>query len=134
MQIVILFLFGLLLSGCGTSVRSLLEEDSRLWWDAEPVIASAEALEPGLEDGVYAAEAAKHEACQSVTDAVQRRLSDGDRSFATRLRSDLSELAALLVPFPSLKRCAEAQARYRREVASLCRRLEDRDKTLSCPD
>jgi hypothetical protein len=131
---IVILLICLLPTACGTSLRGLLEEDSRLGWEAETVISSAEELAPGLQDELYAAEAARHAACKPVTEAVQQRIAEGEGAFMSRLRSDFAELVALLVPIPVVERCAEAQTAYRLEVASLCRRLELRDSSLSCAD
>ena len=130
----VVLIFCLLLTGCGSSVTRLLEEDSQLWWQSDPIIAAAENLDQGLVDSVYEAEAAKHEACEPIIGAARQQIYEGQGSLGERFWSDLTQLVALIVPISSVNECAEAQERYSQELASLCQRLNRRDVFLRCPD
>ena len=123
----------LVLAGCGTSIKGLLEEESRLLWQSEPVIAAAEAEGRGREEGIYDAEAARHRACEKIIEAVRKQRDEGPGSFAERFKSDFGQWAAALVPVPSVERCAEAQDIYARDLADLCRSLKEGGASLDCP-
>ncbi len=129
----VLALCCLVLAGCGTSIKGLLEEESRLLWQSEPVIAAAEAEGEGREERIYDAEAARHRACEKIIEAVRKQRDEGPGSFAQRFKSDFGQFASALVPIPSVERCAEAQDRYARELADLCRDLKEGDASLDCP-
>jgi hypothetical protein len=112
----------LALNGCGTNVRSLLAEDSRLVVEADRAVGVAETLDSGLEQPVYEAEAAKGEACKFINDAVVDHM-ERDPSFGEQFTTDLSMLIVLLVPVSAVERCADAFAAYRESVHTLERQL-----------
>jgi hypothetical protein len=123
----------LALAGCGTSIKGLLEEESALVWQSEPVVAAAEAEGRGREETLYDAEAARHQACEKIIEAVRQKRDEGGGSLGQRFWSDFRQLSALLVPIPSVERCAEAQDLYKDELARLCRSLAEEDPDLECP-
>ena len=124
----------LILVGCGTSVTGLIQENSELLWHAEDVIGAAEQLDRGLEEPVYDAEAAKHEACQFLTDATKKRMFASERSFMEQFRSDFGQLFVLIFPVGRVERCAAAQERYKETIATLCHDLRRDGISLSCSD
>jgi hypothetical protein len=121
------------LTGCGTSIKGLLEEESALVWQSEPVVAAAEAEGRGREEALYDTETARHQACEKITEAVRQKRDEGGGSFGQRFWSDFRQLSALLVPIPSVERCAEAQDLYKDELAALCHSLAEEDPDLECP-
>ena len=124
----------LILVGCGTSVTGLIQENSELLWHAEDVIGAAEQLDRGLEEPVYDAEAAKHEACQFLTDDTTKRMFAKKASFFEKFRDDLGQLFVLIVPVERVERCAAAQERYKETIATLCHDLRRDGISLSCSD
>jgi hypothetical protein len=114
--------FALALGGCGTNVRSLMAEDSRLVMEADHAVGVAETLGSGLEQPVYDAETTKGEACKFINDAVVDRM-ERDPSFGEQFTTDLSMFIVLLVPIGDVERCADAFEAYRDSVNALERQL-----------
>jgi hypothetical protein len=112
----------LALGGCGTNVRSLMAEDSRLVVEADRAVGVAETLGSGLEQPVYDAEQTKGEACKFINDAVVDRI-ERDPSFGEQFTTDLSMFIVLLVPIGDVERCADAFEAYRDSVNALERQL-----------
>ncbi len=112
------------LIGCGTNVRKLLEDDSRISWQAYSAIEQAEALDIGLEGPIYNAEAAKHEACEPIYAAAAERFSSDTLSFWEELWSDLVQFVVRVVPIDTVETCAKAHKRYKDETLVLRDRLQ----------
>ena len=112
------------LAGCGTNVRWLLTEESRLTPEADRLATTAEALEDGIEQPVYAAEDAKLEACRFLTEATVERI-ESEPTLAEQFVSDLSAVVVLLVPIERVERCAESLDAYRDSIAELEHKLID---------
>ena len=127
-------IFYMLLTGCGSSVTGLLEEDSQLMWQSGPITVAAENLDQGLVDSIYEAEAVKDEACKPIIGVARQQIYEGQGSLGERFWSDLTQLVALIVPISSVNECAEAQERYSQELASLCQRLNRRGVSSRCQD
>lgn len=116
----------LLLAGCGTDIKTLLDEDSQLLWRADPIVAAAKALNRELAEPVNAAEIAKFEACEALyTAAEEESFSEDEGSLAEKIWSDLGLLFVRVFPVESVERCARALERYSRELDALRRRLEE---------
>lgn len=130
----IALLLCLILAGCGTSVTALLQENSALLWHAEDVIGAAEQLDRGLEEPVYDAEAAKHKACQFLTDATAKRMLALETPFFEQFGSDLGQLLVLILPVGRVERCAAAQKHYKETIAILCQDLHEEGFSLRCSD
>jgi hypothetical protein len=113
---------GLALGGCGTNVRSLMAEDSRLVVEADRAVGVAETLGTGLEQPVYDAEAVKGEACKFINDAVVD-LMEREPTFGEQFTIDLSMFIVLLVPVGEVERCARALEAYSASVNGLERQL-----------
>lgn len=111
----------LLLAGCGTNVRWLVERNGTLTREADWL--AAEAGE-GLVEPVLAAESERTAACAEIDHAAMQRLDGEDPTFVEQLLSDLAQVAVLIVPVGDVERCAEAQRHYEAAVAALARRLE----------
>ncbi len=112
------------LIGCGTNVRELLEDDSRISWQAYSAIEQAEALDIGLEEPVFNAEAAKEEACEPIYAAAAERFSSDTLSFWEELWSDLVQFVVRVVPIDTVETCAKAHKRYKYETLVLRDRLQ----------
>ncbi len=112
------------LIGCGTNVRELLEDDSRISWQAFSAIEQAEALDIGLEGPIYNAEAAKEEACEPIYAAAAERFPSDTVSFWEELWSDLVQFVVRVVPIDSVETCAKAHKRYKDETRVLRDRLQ----------
>jgi hypothetical protein len=112
----------LALGGCGTNVRSLMAEDSRLVVEADRAVGVAETLGSGLEQQVYDAEENKGEACKFLNDAVVDRM-QREPTFGEQFTTDLSIFIVLLVPIGDVERCADAFEAYRDSVNALERQL-----------
>jgi hypothetical protein len=112
----------LALGGCGTNVRSLMAEDSRLVVEADRAVGVAETLGSGLEQPVYDAEENKGEACKFINDAVVDRM-EREPTFGEQFTTDLSMFIVLLVPIGDVERCADAFEAYRDSVNALERQL-----------
>jgi hypothetical protein len=123
-----------LLAGCGTDVKSLLEEEGRLSWESDDLIAAAEDLDRGLEEPVYDAEAAKHAACEEVIEGLKKRIYAPDISFGEQFVSDIVLLVVFIVPIGSVETCAGAQKRYKAELLALCQDLKQQGAYQTCPD
>ncbi len=119
-----------LLTGCGTDVRTMLVDESRLAWQAQAVLTAAAEAEPGSEELVHAAEAAKQQACAEINQATMRRWRGVDRSFTDGLLGELTQFVVLVYPVETVEQCAEAHRRYRDEVLALYRHLTDRGVAL----
>ncbi len=112
------------LIGCGTNVRELLEDDSRISWQAYSAIEQAEALDIGLEGPIYNAEAAKEEACEPIYAAAAERFPSDTVSFWEELWSDLVQFVVRVVPIDTVETCAKAHKRYKDETLVLRDRLQ----------
>ena len=112
------------LIGCGTNVRELLEEDSRISWQAYSAVEQAEALDIGLEGPVYDAEAAKEEACEPIYAAATERLPSDILSFWEELWSDVVLFVVWVVPVDTVETCAKAHKLYKDETLVLRNRLQ----------
>lgn len=112
------------LIGCGTDVRELLEEDSRISWQAYSAVEQAEVLDIGLEGPVYDAEAAKEEACAPIYAAAAERLPSDILSFWEELWSDVVQFVVRVVPIDTVETCAKAHKRYKDETLVLRNRLQ----------
>ncbi len=123
-----------LLVGCGTNVKGLLEEESRLWWHADQVIEAAEDIDPRLVDPIYEAESAKNEACEPIIKATKERASLQESSFGEEMMSDFTQVFVFIVPVGSVERCADAQNLFSGLLGGLCRRLERLGIELSCSE
>lgn len=115
---------GLLVAGCGTNVRHLVERDSAIMPQAAAVVSTAEMAGPELSEPVYAAEDNKIAACKFMNDAVIERMRR-DPSFGEQFVSDLGVVVALLVPIAKVERCAEAFDSYVATVDALEQRLSE---------
>lgn len=124
----------LLLVGCGTNVKALLDEESRLYWRADRIVAAADDLDLGLENAVLDAESAKHEACEPVNSATKERIYEGPISLAQRFLSGLTRFLVRIVPVGVVERCAEAHKRYNKELVVLYQHLEEMGIHLPRPD
>ncbi len=115
------------LCGCGTNVGALLEAESELAWQVEQSLSAAAAREPGMGDALYAAEAAKLDACDPLYAGFRARLLPGQpgakTGFAERFWLDLQILAALLLPIEAVERCWMAYRDYESEHEILRQRL-----------
>src|SRR5215475_3789238 len=107
-----------LLAGCGTNVRWLLTEQSRLTPEAERLTTAAEDLETGIEQPVYDAEDSQLAACRFLTDAAVEGM-QRKSSFGEQFISDLSAVIALLVPVEPVETCANSIDAYRGSIAHL---------------
>jgi hypothetical protein len=134
MQIYIVACIFLLLVGCGTNVKALLDDESRLYWRADQIVRSAEDLDLGIENAVLDAESTKYEACESVNSATKERIYEGPMSLAQRVLSGLTRFLVRIVPVGMVERCAEAHVSYKRELVALRQRLEQMGVYLPPPE
>ncbi len=119
-----------LAGGCGTSVQELLRADAEMSWQADLVMAGADARDPALAEPLAAAEEEKIEACQPITDAVQQRIRGAEEEdFADTVLTGIGELVTWALPVGPPEDCAEAQERYRQSIVDLERRLEAMDNS-----
>jgi hypothetical protein len=124
----------LLMTGCGTNLTKLFREDSRIYWEAEHIVRTAEALDLGLETAAYGAEIVQIEACSIIYgDLMEQLFGERPPSFWARLRSSLAQVFVLFVPVDPVEDCAKAQKEYKREINMLCRILQKHGKPVSCP-
>lgn len=124
-----LVLLAFLLAGCGTDVKRLIGEETRMAWDAHQIAMDASELEPGIEESIYAAEMSKLEACEGINGTVAESIEKGGIfSFGEQFLTDLSLLAAYMFPLTSVERCAEAHNTYKQEFVFLQKRLESYDR------
>ena len=114
----------LLLTGCGTDVMALLDEDGRVFWQADPIIAAAEDLDRGLEAPIIDAESAKQVACEPVYAKTKQQIYEGDWSYWEKFWSNLALLVVEVFPVQLVERCAQAHEDYNRELGALRQRLE----------
>ncbi len=116
-----------MLCGCGTNVAALLEAESELAWQVEQTLSIAAARAPGMGDAVYAAEAAKLDACDPLYAGFRQRLlprQPGTQTgLAKRFWLDLQILTALLLPIEAVERCWMAYRDYEKEHEILRQRL-----------
>jgi hypothetical protein len=125
----------LLMTGCGTNLTKLFREDSRIYWEADHVVRTAEALDLGLETAAYAAELVQIEACSIIyEDLMEQLLGERKTSFWERLWSSLTQVVVLFVPVAPVQDCAKAQKKYKREINRLCIDLQAHGKSVICPD
>lgn len=128
---VLLFLCGLL-AGCGTNVQWLLAEEGRLTLEADRLVSVAEDAGNGMEQSVYDAEDAKHEACRFLTEATVERMQQ-EPTLGEQFVSDLSSVIVLVVPVGPVERCADALHAYRDSIAQLRRQLIDLGAVAGTP-
>ncbi len=112
------------LAGCGTNVKWLLAEESRLTPEADRLATAAEVLGTGIEQPVYDAEDAKLGACRFLNEATVERM-QREPTFGEQFVSDLSSVIVLLVPVATVERCAESLDAYRTSIARLQDQLID---------
>ena len=117
-------LLGMLLTGCGTDVMGLLNEESRTYWRAERMIAAAEELDPSLLDSLLEAENEKYRACESISTSARERILEGEFSFSEQFWSNLTQLFVRIFPVTVVESCAEAHERYDKELVALRQHLE----------
>ena len=115
----------LLLAGCGTNVKTLLEEDARLFWQADSIVMAAEDLDRNLVERAVAAELAKIEACDALYAAAEESLDENILSRVEKFWSDVTMLIVRVFPVESVERCARAHERYSQELDALRQRLEE---------
>ncbi len=115
----------LLLAGCGTNVKTLLEEDGRLFWQADPIVMAAEDLDRDLVEPFNAAETAKIEACDALYSAAEESIDENERSRVEEFWSDITMLFVRVFPVESVERCARIHERYSHELDALRQRLEE---------
>ncbi len=119
----------ILTGGCGTNVPALLESESRLQWQAEETLATAELQGRGWEEPYTHAEAAKAERCEPLYDGVMQRVdaaySDDGLSFGDHFWADLQLVGALVLPIRSVEDCAAAHRELEAEHGSLQARLTE---------
>lgn len=116
----------LVLLGCGTDVKWLLERDSVLVARADKVAARAEAIEPDLTTQMYDAEDAKRAACETIYTSISEEMTQPP-SYGEELASGIGAFLAYLFPFEEVERCADAQAKYEAAVKALERQVGSAD-------
>jgi hypothetical protein len=114
----IALLLSVVLAGCGTNVKWLLAEQTRLEPKAHHLAEVAEGVGSGIEEPLYEAEDAKLEACRFMNDAAADRI-QRTPSFGEQFLSELSMVVVLIVPVGTVERCAEALHAYRASIARL---------------
>jgi hypothetical protein len=119
--------FSLSLAACGTNVSALLEEDSRLVWQAEETVQAAEVRSLDAMAAYYQAEAEKLVHCEPLYRKagaeIDLALHWGGRSIFDQFVGDLALLGALLIPVPEVESCARALERFRSEYAAVSDRI-----------
>lgn len=125
----VLVVLSLLLAGCGTDVKRLIGEETRVAWEAHQIAMDAAELEPGIVEPLDAAELSKLEACEDINGAIAESIEKGGIfSFGEQFVTDLSLLAAYMFPLTSIERCAEAHDTFSHEFVSLQKRLESYER------
>lgn len=124
----------LLLASCGTNVKELLNEESRTYWRAERIVAAAEDRDPDLAAPLFAAEAEKDMACESLNAAANERILKGEFTFAQQFLSNFILFLVRIFPVTKVEGCAEAYESYNKELVALRRQLEEMGVQLSPPD
>ncbi len=123
----LIVLFALSLTGCGTNIVALLEDDSQLAWEAEEAIRTAEDRNITSTNGYYDAETEKLQFCQPLYRKAEAQIDLGLRgsgaSIFDRFWGDLMLLGALLIPVPEIEECARTFKRYEAEYFSLSDRI-----------
>ncbi|MGE0120725.1 MAG: hypothetical protein AB7S71_19120 [Dongiaceae bacterium] len=110
------------LLACGTDVELLLARDSLLVARADRVADAGETAAPDLTTEMYDAEDAKRAACETIYAPIAAYMT-APPSFGEELAADVGAFVAYIVPIPSVERCAEAQAQYRKAVEALEQRV-----------
>lgn len=119
----------LLLAGCGTDVKRLIGEETRMAWDAHQIAMDAADMEPGLEEPIYSAEMSKLEACEDINESIADGIRKGGIfSFGERFLTDLSLLTAYLIPLAPVERCAKAHQNYKQEFLTLREQVEQYER------
>ncbi len=123
----LIVLFALSLTGCGTNIVALLEDDSQLAWEAEEAIQMAEDRNIASTNGYYDAETEKLQFCRPLYRKAEAQidlgLRGGGASIFDRFWGDLMLLGALLLPVPEIEECARAIKRYEAEYSALSDRI-----------
>ena len=123
----LIVLFALSLTGCGTNIVALLEDDSQLAWQVEEVVRTAEDRNMTPMNGYYDAESQKLQFCHPLYRKAEAQIDLGLRgsgaSILDRFWGDLMLLGALLIPVPEIEECARAIKRYESEYSALSDRL-----------
>ena len=111
------------LTGCGTNIPKLLQDDSKLAWEGEEAILLAEDQNLSVTNAYYDAETEKYHSCRPIYRAADERIereSGGNQtSLLDQFLGDLMLLGALLVPVPEIEDCAQAVERYQRAYVAL---------------
>ncbi len=115
----------LLLAGCGTNVKTLLENDSRLFWQADSIVTAAEDLDHDFVEPVIEAELAKFEACDALYSAAEENFDENEWSHLKKFWSDVTMLFVRVFPVESVERCTRAYERHRQELDALRQRLKE---------
>ncbi len=123
----LIVLFALSLTGCGTNIVALLEDDSQLAWQAEEAVQMAEDRSITSTNGYYDAEAEKLQFCQPLYRKAEAQidlgLRGGGASHLDRFWQDLMLVGALLIPVPEIEECSRAIKRYEAEYSALSDRI-----------
>ena len=124
-----LVVLSFLLAGCGTDVKRLIGEETHVAWEAHQIAMDAAELDPGIVELLDAAELSKLEACEDINQTVAESIEKGGIiSFGEQFLTDLSLLAAYMIPLTSVERCAEAHDNFSQEFVSLQKRLESYER------
>ena len=121
-----------LLGGCGTNVRYLLSEQTRLAPEADRATAAAARFDTGIEKPVYDAEDKQFAACRFLTETAVEGM-QRKPTFGEHFISDMSAVAVLLVPVKPVEKCAGAINAYRDSIAHLERDLIKRGVIAGAP-
>jgi len=114
------------LSGCGTDIRHLLEQDAEVTWRAHRMQLLIGNGEPEITRALDQAEDGKLAACRDINKRAWEATEDPRQSFFEQLLTDLSLLFAFLVPVGSVERCADAQRDYRQAFEESLESLHER--------
>ena len=122
-----------LVSGCGTDLPRLLEEDSGLHWEVDEILSSDEGGDLAGMSAFDRAEIEKSKACGEVYRAANQRMElemrEGPPPLHDAFFYDLGLLVVFLVPIDVVERCREAIHLYRTEIAKLRDELTGREGT-----
>ena len=115
----LIVLFALSLTGCGTNIVALLEDDSQLAWRVEEVVRTAEDRNMTAMTDYYDAESEKFLICRPLYRTAAAQIYLGLRgSGASNFQQfwgDLMLLGALLIPVSQVEECARAIKHYESE-------------------
>lgn len=116
------------LAACGTDIKWLLAKEARGAWTNQDLILEAEERRAegavaGALSRVLTAEDTKFLHCETIDGAVRARLEQPHLTFFERLYGDLQLLVSLLIPVPSVERCAAAHESYEAAVIRLRHQL-----------